>query len=98
MAQRIDAQRALALGLVQQVVAADQLDAAVDTAVADLLQGSPQAQSTIKAFFGQLAVAPVGAQVRELCAQTISQARSTEDAREGFAAFLGKRPPRWTPS
>ena len=98
MAQRIDAQRALALGLVQRVVDADQLDAAVDTAMADLLQGSPQAQSTIKTFFGQLAVAPVGAQVRELSAQTISQARSTDDAREGFAAFLGKRPPRWTPS
>lgn len=98
MAQRIDAQRALEIGLVQQVVAVDQLDAATDLAVADLLQGSPQAQGAIKSFFGQLAPAPVSAHVRERSAQTISRARSTDDAREGFAAFLGKRPPRWAPS
>ncbi len=97
-AQGIDARQAFEMGLVQQVVSADQLDLAVDAAIADLLQGSPQAQGAIKSFFGQLAVAPVGSAVRELSAQTISRARTTDDAREGFAAFLEKRPPRWTPS
>ena len=96
LAQRIDAQRAYEIGLVQQVVVPDQLDAAVDALVAELLLGSPQAQSAIKTFFGQLSVAPVSEAVREYSAQTISRARTTADASEGFAAFLGKRPPQWT--
>jgi len=95
-AQRMDAQRACEIGLVQQVVAPDQLDAAVDALVAELLLGSPQAHSAIKTFFGQLGVAPVSEAVREYSAQTISRARTSADAGEGFAAFLDKRPPQWT--
>jgi len=95
MAERIDARRALAIGLVHQVVPAHDLDAAVDAALEALRKGSPQAQRAIKSFFGQLSVGPVGEDARELSAQTISQSRSTDDAREGFAAFLEKRPPRW---
>jgi methylglutaconyl-CoA hydratase len=98
MAERIDAQRALSIGLVQQVVPAINLDAAVDAALQALLQGSPQAQHAIKDFFGQLSVGPVSEAARELSAQAISRARTTDDAREGFAAFLQKRPPRWAAS
>jgi methylglutaconyl-CoA hydratase len=39
----------------------------------------------------------VTAEVRELTAQTIARVRTTSEAREGFAAFLGKRQPNWTP-
>ena len=35
--------------------------------------------------------------VRELTAQTISRVRGTDEAREGFAAFLGKRAANWIP-
>jgi len=35
--------------------------------------------------------------VRELTAQTISRVRGTDEAREGFAAFLEKRPAPWIP-
>ena len=86
------------MGLVHQVVQAGELDAAVDAALEALRQGSPQAQQAIKVFFGQLSVGPVGEGVRELSAQTIARARTTADAREGFAAFLEKRPPRWAAS
>ena len=34
-------------------------------------------------------------EVRELTAQTIARVRTTPEAREGFAAFLGKRKPNW---
>ena len=94
---RIGAAEALAMGLVQQVVALDALDAAVDATVKELLVGSPNAQREIKALFAQLAVGPITLEVRELTAQTISRVRGTDEAREGFAAFLAKRPANWIP-
>ena len=94
---RIKAAEALAIGLVQQVVGLDQLDAAVDATVAELLAGGPNAQREIKQLFAQLEVGPITAEVRELTAQTISRVRGTDEAREGFAAFLGKRPANWIP-
>jgi methylglutaconyl-CoA hydratase len=94
---RITATEALAIGLVQQVVVADGLDAAVDTAVTELLAGGPNAQREIKQLFALLEVGPITAEVRELTAQTISRVRGTEEAREGFAAFLDKRPTNWIP-
>ena len=94
---RINAAEALAIGLVQRVVAIDALDAAVDTTVAELLAGGPSAQREIKQLFAQLEVGLITAEVRELTAQTISCVRGTDEAREGFAAFLGKRPANWIP-
>jgi len=94
---RIGAEEALRIGLAQQVVAPDRLDAAVDAAVADLLQAGPSAQREIKTLFSQLEMGPVTNQVRELTAQTIARVRGTDEAREGFAAFLGKRPAAWAP-
>lgn len=92
---RIRAAQALAIGLVHQVSAVDDLDTAIDATVQELLAGGPNAQREIKAFFAQLQVGPVTAEVRELTAQTISRVRCTEEAREGFAAFLDKRPANW---
>jgi methylglutaconyl-CoA hydratase len=42
-------------------------------------------------------VGPITADKVELTAQTISRVRGTDEAREGFAAFLGKRPANWVP-
>lgn len=94
---RIAAAEALAIGLVQQVVALDALDGALDAVVKDLLAGGPAAQREIKQLFAQLAVGPITPEVRELTAQTISRVRGTDEAREGFAAFLAKRPAHWIP-
>jgi methylglutaconyl-CoA hydratase len=94
---RIKAAEALAIGLVQQVVTLDELDAAVDATVTELLAGGPNAQREIKQLFAQLEVGPITAEVRELTAMTISRVRGTDEAREGFAAFLGKRPANWIP-
>jgi methylglutaconyl-CoA hydratase len=94
---RIRAVEALAIGLVHQVSTLDDLDSAVDATVQELLAGGPNAQREIKALFAQLQVGPVTAEVRELTAQTISRVRGTEEAREGFAAFLDKRPANWIP-
>lgn len=95
---RIGAAEAQALGLVHLAVADDRLDAAVDEAIGELIKGGPLAQREIKALYAQLEPGAVTAPVRELTAQTIARVRGTGEAREGFAAFLGKRPPGWTAS
>ena len=95
-ATRIAAAEALAIGLVQQVVALDQLDATLDSTVTELMAGGPDAQRETKQLFAQLEVGPITAEVRELTAQTIARVRGSDEAREGFAAFLAKRPPDWT--
>lgn len=96
--ERIGAAEALAMGLVTKVVSLDALDGAVDEAVALLLAGSPNAQREIKALFAQLHEGPVTDAVVELTAQTIARVRGTDEAREGFAAFLAKRPASWIPT
>ena len=94
-ASRIGADEALQMGLLHEVVAPADLDAALQRWVTELLAGGPQAQAEIKSLFAQLEVGPVTAEVRELTAQTIARVRTGEEAREGFAAFLAKRPAAW---
>lgn len=96
-ATRIAAAEALAIGLVQQVAAPDQLDSMIDATISEVLAGGSGAQAEIKRLFGQLDVGPISAATIELTAQTIARVRGTDEAREGFAAFLDKRPANWGP-
>ena len=96
--ERIGAAQAEAMGLVHRVVGLDALDAAVDAVARDLLVGGPKAQGEIKRLFGRLEVGPVTPEVLELTARTISRVRGTDEAREGFDAFLSKRPANWIPT
>lgn len=95
-ASRIPASEALALGLVQEVV--EDIDAALERWIAELLLNGPGALGEIKALFAQLEVGPITPAVRELTAQTIARVRMGDEAREGFAAFLAKRPAAWVPN
>jgi methylglutaconyl-CoA hydratase len=95
-AERIVAAEAKAIGLVHRLVAVDALDATVDETVAALRAGGPCAQAEIKRLLAQVTVGPVTPEIIELTAQTISRVRCTDEAREGFAAFLGKRPAPWS--
>ena len=65
--------------------------------IAELLLNGPGALGEIKALFAQLEVGPITPAVRELTAQTIARVRMGDEAREGFAAFLAKRPAAWVP-
>ncbi len=94
---RIRAAEALAIGLAHAVAAADELDAAVDAALDDLVAGGPGAQREIKQYFAAMAVGPIDDDTVERSAQTISRVRATAEAKEGFAAFFAKRKPNWIP-
>lgn len=93
--ERIDAQEALRIGLVNQVVDVPLLDAAVDATVREIMNGGPEALAEIKKLYDQLRPGDVSEAARELCAQAISRVRGGAEAKEGFAAFLAKRPANW---
>ena len=88
------ATEAFTWGLVDRVVPAEQLDAAVAAVVADLLRGGPLALAEVKALFHDLPLTPP-AEVGALTAERIAELRQSEEGQEGMAAFLEKRPPRW---
>ena len=93
--ESFDAATALRLGLVHEVVAAAALDAAVERIIAALLAGAPKAEARAKRLIGDVAGRPVTAEVMGFTAAAIAEARASEEGREGIAAFLEKRKPRW---
>jgi len=84
--ERFDAATALRIGLVSEV--ADDLDAAVERVVAELLSAGPEAARAAK----ELARAPRSAQQT---AERIAAHRTSEEGQEGLRAFLEKRPASW---
>lgn len=96
-AERIDAARALALGLAHEVVEEEALDAKIDEVVQALLAGGPKAQAAAKELIDAVAERPLSEAVLEDTAQRIARLRATEEAREGLSAFLEKRPAAWVP-
>lgn len=96
-AERIDAARALALGLAHEVVEEEALDAKIDEVVQALLSGGPKAQAAAKELIDAVADRPLTPEVLEDTAQRIARLRATDEAREGLSAFLEKRPAAWVP-
>jgi methylglutaconyl-CoA hydratase len=84
--ERFTAEVALRIGLVHEV--ADDLDAAVDRVVAELLSAGPDAARAAK----ELARGPLSA---EETAERIAAHRTGDEGQEGLRAFLEKRRPDW---
>jgi methylglutaconyl-CoA hydratase len=93
--ERIAATEALRLGLVHEVVAADQLDGAVVRVLDDVLKGGPAALAAAKRLVRDLAGRPLGPELIDDTARRIAALRATPEGREGVAAFLDKRRPGW---
>lgn len=94
---RITAEEALRINMIQQIVSLEILDQAIDSTASELLSSGPKAIEEIKNLYAQLSMGPINEDVLELTAQTISRVRGTDEAREGFDAFLNKRSPNWIP-
>jgi methylglutaconyl-CoA hydratase len=93
---RFGAARAVAIGLVQRVVPAAELDAAVEGLVAELLEAAPGAVAAAKSL-ARLVAGRSPEEVREATVALIADRRSSAEGREGLQAFLEKRRPRWAP-
>lgn len=93
--ERFSADRALDIGLLNWVVDPVDLDDAVDAAVANLLQGGPEAQGAIKRLVADVAgLSPAAA--RDRTTRAIAAARVGAEGQEGMRAFLERRKASWT--
>ncbi|PID96102.1 MAG: enoyl-CoA hydratase [Actinomycetales bacterium] len=91
----IDAPTAADWGLINSCVPADQLDAAVDELVRRVTRGSAYGRSVGKqTFYAQAELEQ--RQAYDLAIEVMAAAALTEDAQEGMAAFLAKRPAVFT--
>ncbi len=84
--ERFSAEVAWRIGLVHEV--ADDLDAAVEAVIAELLSAGPEAARGAK----RLAQAPLSAQET---VEQIAAHRTSPEGQEGLRAFLEKRAPNW---
>lgn len=93
--RRVGAEEAERLGFVTRVVAVDELDAAVDELAATLASKSPSVmrlgRDSFYAVWDQSA-----SDALALLHPMLTVTTELDDAAEGIAAFIEKRPPRWT--
>lgn len=92
--RRVGATEAKELGFVNRTVPADELDAAVAETARALASKSPQAMRLGRSsFYRSMGMAPEEALPYLQAMLTVTV--SSEDAAEGIAAFIEKRPPSW---
>ena len=93
-AKRMNAAEARRLGLVSEVVGAEQLDAAVERELADLLQCAPGAVAATKKLVSYVDSHDLPTSTI-YAADKLADAWETEEGREGIAAFFARRAPAW---
>jgi enoyl-CoA hydratase/carnithine racemase len=86
-AQPFTAGEALAMGLVPRVVPHEQLDAAVAETIGWVRQTGPRARTALKRDLNR--------QLPGLDLPMFVDSLASDEVREGFQAFVEKRPPRW---
>jgi methylglutaconyl-CoA hydratase len=93
--ERFDALRAREIGLVNLAVAPAELDRKVEELVSSLLSSGPEALAKAKELLTR--VPGMGfTEAKRYTAEMIAGLRTSAEAQEGMAAFLGKRKPKWS--
>jgi methylglutaconyl-CoA hydratase len=90
----IDADEALRIGLITELVPAAQLLDRVRQLAAQLIENSPSSIAYTKRLLNEFSAASIDHEL-ELALEENARIRSTADFREGLAAFLEKRKPSW---
>jgi len=94
-AEVFDADTALRIGLLHEVVPADQLTDAVARQVGLLLRAGPLAAASAKALVARVQHEHDGARLDQLNANLIAVLRVSPEGQQGLAAFLDKQDPPW---
>ncbi|MEM7587799.1 MAG: enoyl-CoA hydratase-related protein [Acidobacteriota bacterium] len=92
--RRFQADEAVDVGLIHRSVADDELEAAINEEVADIAKGGPNAVAEAKKLIREVPTLPK-AVAFDRAAGRLAARLSSDEGREGMAAFLGKRPPSW---
>jgi methylglutaconyl-CoA hydratase len=90
-----DAQEALRIGLVTEIVPAESLMRRAAELAAVLLENSPSSLLYTKRLLSSAARAEIDTQI-EAAVRENAAIRSTADFREGITSFLEKRKPKWS--
>jgi methylglutaconyl-CoA hydratase len=90
-----DSATAQRIGLVDQVVEADVLDATVAALAQELKLGAPSVQTLIKKLVTQINALPHDSNAADILGEHVANQCVTEEALEGMKAFLDKRKPKW---
>jgi methylglutaconyl-CoA hydratase len=96
--ERFSSTEAKVLGLIHDAAPAEQIEALVAKQVEEFLLGAPDAIAGLKALAAELASPPTTPELIEALEEEARGMLETEEAKEGVAAFLEKRKPRWYPS
>lgn len=93
--ERFDAAEALRIGFVHRVVAADELDNAVDGLLKHLVSAGPAAARACKRLVIEVAEREINEQLIAATVESIADIRASAEGKEGVQAFLQKRKPAW---
>lgn len=90
-----DAKTALRIGLVDQMVEPNELDATVATLASELKLGAPSVQTLIKKLVTQIDAMPHDSNAADILGEHVANQCVSDEALEGMQAFLDKRIPKW---
>jgi len=90
-----DAEEALRIGLLKEIVPPEKLMGRARELAAELMESSPMSLAYTKRLLTDHARAELDAQI-EAAIRENAGIRATADFREGIASFLEKRKPKWT--
>ena len=94
-AEKFDALMAKDLGLVSEVVGAEQLDSSINTLLDALLRNSPAALKASKQLVFDIAGREINTGLIQETSKRIAAIRVSPEGQEGLTAFLEKRPAEW---
>jgi methylglutaconyl-CoA hydratase len=92
--ERFNAERAVRIGLVHEVVAADAIETRIAQIVREFGTAGPNAIAAAKALI-QKVTAATYEETRTLTARAIATQRTTPEGQEGLRAFLERRTANW---
>ncbi|GAB3373436.1 enoyl-CoA hydratase/isomerase family protein [Spongiibacter taiwanensis] len=94
-AELITAEKAHTLGLVSELVEADQLDDTIDGILKGLLRNGPRGVGEAKRLVLDYANQEITPDLIADSSKRIAETRGSDEGQEGLTAFLEKRKPNW---
>jgi methylglutaconyl-CoA hydratase len=94
-AEMINADKALAIGLLSELVEEGELDSTIDAICQSILSNAPEAVSKAKELAINVAQGDVTDEMIAYTVKFIADIRDSAEGKEGLTAFLEKRKPAW---